>query len=98
MKPKHLKALCKTLEDYENKCGDAEIDFVIDGKVYTPATFECNLDDRGNVWGLVINLELDGNNLLYSNFTCNCNKFTSVYYNIKYRKRICIALCSYSIN
>lgn len=33
-----------------------------------------------------------------SNFTCNCNKFTSVYYNIKYRKRICIALCSYSIN
>ena len=36
-----------------------EIDFVIDGKVYTPATFECNLDDRGNVWGLVINLELE---------------------------------------
>lgn len=59
MKLKHLKALCKTLEDYENKCGDAEIDFVIDGKVYTPATFECNLDDRGNVWGLVINLELE---------------------------------------
>lgn len=27
MKLKHLKALCKTLEDYENKCGDAEIDF-----------------------------------------------------------------------
>ena len=27
---------------------------------------------------------------MYSNFTCNCNKFTSVYYNIKYRKRICI--------
>lgn len=51
MKLKHLKALCKTLEDYENKCGDAEIDFLIDGKVYTPATFECNLDDRGNVWG-----------------------------------------------
>jgi hypothetical protein len=23
------------------------------------ATFECNLDDRGNVWGLVINLELE---------------------------------------
>lgn len=21
--------------------------------------FECNLDDRGNVWGLVINLELE---------------------------------------
>lgn len=59
MKLKHLKALCKTLEDYENKCGDAEIDFLIDGKVYTPATFECNLDDRGNVWGLVINLELE---------------------------------------
>lgn len=38
---------------------DAEIDFVIDGKVYTPATFECNLDDKGNVWGLVINLELE---------------------------------------
>ena len=40
---------------------DAEIDFIIDGKVYTPATFECNLDDRGNVWGggLVINLELE---------------------------------------
>jgi hypothetical protein len=52
MKLKHLKALCKTLEDYENK-------FVIDGKVYTPATFECNLDDKGNVWGLVINLELE---------------------------------------
>ena len=46
MKLKHLKALCKTLEDYENK-------------VYTPATFECNLDDKGNVWGLVINLELE---------------------------------------
>ena len=46
----------ETLEDYENKCGDAEIDFLIDGKVYTPATFECNLDDRGN---LVINLELE---------------------------------------
>ena len=58
MKLKHLKALCKTLEDYENKCGDAEIDFVIDGKVYTPATFECNLDDRGNVWGLVIAINL----------------------------------------
>lgn len=42
----------ETLEDYENKCGDAEIDFLID-------TFECNLDDRGNVWGLVINLELE---------------------------------------
>lgn len=55
MKLKHLKALCKN----ENKCGDAEIDFLIDGKVYTPATFECNLDDRGNVWGLVINLELE---------------------------------------
>lgn len=55
----YIKALCKTLEDYENKCGDAEIDFVIDGKVYTPATFECNLDDKGNVWGLVINLELE---------------------------------------
>ena len=51
MKLKHLKALCKTLDDYENKCGDAEIDFIIDGKVYTPATFECNLDDKGNVWG-----------------------------------------------
>lgn len=37
MKLKHLKALCKTLEDYENKCGD----------------------DGGNVWGLVINLELE---------------------------------------
>ena len=99
---KHLKALCKTLEDYENKCGDAEIDFVIDGKVYTPATFECNLDDRGNVWGTCNKSWIrglnHGNNLLYSNFTCNCNKFTSVYYNIKYRKRICIALCSYSIN
>ena len=59
MKRKHLKALCKTLEDYENKCRDAEIDFLIDGKVYIPATFECNLDDRGNVWGLVINLELE---------------------------------------
>lgn len=31
MKLKYLKALCKTLEDYENKCGDAEIDFLIDG-------------------------------------------------------------------
>ena len=29
--------------------GDAEIDFIIDGKVYTPATFECNLDDKGNL-------------------------------------------------
>lgn len=26
---------------------------------YETATFECNLDDRGNVWGLVINLELE---------------------------------------
>lgn len=55
MKLKHLKALCKTLEDYENKCGDAEIDFLILYSCY----IECNLDDRGNVWGLVINLELE---------------------------------------
>ena len=57
----HINTAFKSLlpELRENKCGDAEIDFVIDGKVYTPATFECNLDDRGNVWGLVINLELE---------------------------------------
>lgn len=46
MKPKHLKALCKTLEDYENKCGDAEIDFIIDGKVYTPATYYYRLKQK----------------------------------------------------
>lgn len=57
MKLKHLKALCKTLEDYENKCGDAEIDFLIDGKFYVPSTFECDTDDKGTVYRLVINLE-----------------------------------------
>lgn len=85
MKLKHLKALCKTLEDYENKCGDAEIDFLIDGKVYTPATFECNLDDRGNVWGLVITI-----NLLVFTITSNTEKeYVSLFVAILLISSIC---------
>ena len=49
----------KEVDHHIAKTISREIDFLIDGKVYTPATFECNLDDKGNVWGLVINLELE---------------------------------------
>lgn len=53
---KQLKTLCKILEEYESENGDSEIEFLIDGQIYVPESFDYRTNSNDDIWKLNLNL------------------------------------------
>lgn len=53
---KQLKTLCKILEEYESENGDSEIEFLIDGQIYVPESFDYCTNSNDDIWKLNLNL------------------------------------------